>query len=1004
MDIESDNNQKNLIEQAVQKFLDNHLQGQKLDIDEFVKQYPGLEEKIKQRIKSLHKIDGLFASLLKSDESDFNDSIPQHNLIGQKLGDFQILRLIGQGGMGAVFLARQVSLDREVALKVISDISGAHKKSIERFRREAKVLAKISHPNIVPIYEIGEQGPYAYFAMEYVSGVSLDKILSSIKQSQPSEKASVVMKKCLEAKSVIYDKEQSGPGAEIDTDYIVNISRVIIDIASALEHAHKNGVLHRDIKPSNILITSDGVSKLVDFGLAKAETEQTITISGEFFGTPSYVAPEQIQNPEVVDCRADVYSLAATFYECLTLHAPFEGNTVNKTLVDVISKPPVAPKKYCPRLSADFNTVLLHALEKSPDDRYSTASDFSADIENLLEFKPIKAKRPSITTRAYKTLRRNPLKVVVVVISILVILLGYFLFSNYTQKRNKATARKLEAIAARYFVSGDYTEALKYYKKAIAQYPFNAETYSVMGTTYQQLKQYPQAIEAYKQAIAIEPYYTVAINSIGNIYYSEGRYEEAIEMYQDIIKIRPNDAQAYCDLGNVLIILKRYQDGIAALKNAIRIDPNDARGYTTLGFACCSLGRYEEAIQVCQQAIKIDPKYSLAYNNLGSAYSDSGQYAKALEILKTGIKIEPNNELLLFNLGLAYSKLDCYAEAAEAYRESLRIKPNNAVALSNLGFVLERLGFQKESAEAYNQVITIDPNNFQAYLGLGGIYNDSGRYKEAVEAYKQATEIEPNDAGTYVLLGLNYSELKFYEDAVTAYKHAIKIKPDYAGAYLELGNAYNDMEHYEEAIEAYKQAATIDPNYVRAYENLGFVYVKLGRNAEAIQALKDFIRIAPDDANAYCYLGFTYHTLGRYEEAMEFYKQAIAIDPNSARAYNYLGLTAFNLGSYNEAIKNYKHAIKIDPNFALAHFNLGLAYHVLKRYDEAIASHKQACKLTDYKDHFPIAALASAYAESGDFEKAIEYQQKAIELADEKDKIEYKKHLATYESHKPWRE
>jgi len=124
-------------------------------------------------------------------------------------------------------------------------------------------------------------------------------------------------------------------------------------------------------------------------------------------------------------------------------------------------------------------------------------------------------------------------------------------FSNYTQKRNKATARKLEAIAAGYFVSGDYTEALRYYKKAIAQYPSNAATYSEMGTCYQQLKQYPQAIEAYKQAIAIEPDYTVAIGAIGGIYYLEGRYDDALGMYEKEIEIKP-DAQTYRNIGNLL--------------------------------------------------------------------------------------------------------------------------------------------------------------------------------------------------------------------------------------------------------------------------------------------------------------------------------------------------------------------------------------------------------------------------------------------------------------------
>lgn len=343
----SEQKPEGIIEQAVQRFVDAQLQGEQPNIDEFVKQYPEFESQIRKRIQKLQEIDSLFACLMEEEISESGEGIPEHSLIGKRLGDFEVLSLIGTGGMGAVFLARGVSLDREVALKVISDIGGGRKKTLERFKREAKVLAKISHPNIVPIYEVGQQGPYSYFAMEYIKGVSLDKILSSIRNAKPDEKASDVIRRCLGAPMNVetVQKEAAGAnGAEIDTDYIVRISRTIVGIASALDYAHKKGILHRDIKPSNILIDTEGTAKLVDFGLAKAETQQTITITGEFFGTPSYVSPEQIRRPETVDCRSDVFSLAATYYECLTLHPPFGGDTVNETLTQVISREAIPPK------------------------------------------------------------------------------------------------------------------------------------------------------------------------------------------------------------------------------------------------------------------------------------------------------------------------------------------------------------------------------------------------------------------------------------------------------------------------------------------------------------------------------------------------------------------------------------------------------------------------------------------------------------------------------------
>jgi len=595
--------QEIIIERAVQQFVDAQLKGQKLDIDDFAKQYPEFETQIKKRLLGLYKIDEIFKCLMQADESDFSDEIEGQDLVGQALGDysdnvainaidfedlplgmnykvgdsfeiskvkvttakfflnnnnstnegyakvenggaaggsgkelaihninlvfdfgiplsglslqygeyggninleingqlinvedfidvpkgvggtsiftidagehgksngimiivgiitsfriggqnlwidnllpsvvpqpnapklseFEITRQIGRGGMGVVFLARQVSLEREVALKVVSDLSGTHQRTLDRFIREAKVLAKIYHPNIVQIYEVGRQGVYSYFAMEFVDGISLDKIITSVRNAGSHDKASDIFKKCLEARDCIYPNKfsEDNKNAEIDKDYIVAISKIIIDIASALQCAHDKNILHRDIKPSNILIDSTGKAKLVDFGLAKSEICSSITITGELFGTPSYISPEQIHCPDKIDCRSDIYSLGATFYECLTLHAPFEGETVDETLTKVLLGGVVPPRKYCYKLPTDLNIVLLHALEKVPDDRYNSAIEFAQDIQNVLDYKPINARRPNVAQRAYRTLRRNSNKVLVVLVIILLIIILYQFF------------------------------------------------------------------------------------------------------------------------------------------------------------------------------------------------------------------------------------------------------------------------------------------------------------------------------------------------------------------------------------------------------------------------------------------------------------------------------------------------------------------------------------------------------------------------------------------------
>lgn len=1187
---ESEHNSENIIEQAVQRFVDAQLQGQRPDINEFAKQYPEFESQIKQRLKNLDEIDSLFDCLMQADDSDFGNAIEGHDLVGQefggyahnaapsvidfedlpldtnyKVGDsfvtsgvtvtvekffdsgnnpvttgyvnvgrsgeaggtggevaingtnlvfdfgvplkgfslqygeidgninieingdfvnapnfaevtkklgsasvftinrgkpgksggamtvvgdinsfkiggqqiwidnivpsvaqrstiptlpkFKILRQIGHGGFGAVYLANQISLNREVALKVISDARGAEGKIVERFKRESKVLAKISHPNIVPIYEVGQQGPYSYFAMEYIKGASLDIILNSIRNAPANEKAIDVIRKCLEGQASIYEKklseDENSKGAEIDTDYIVEISRIIVSIASALDYAHNKGILHRDIKPSNILIASDGTAKLVDFGLAKAETQQTITITGEFFGTPSYVSPEQIHKPDTVDCRSDVFSLAASFYECLTLHVPFEGDTVNETLTHVISREAVPPKKYCPRLSMDFNTVLLHALEKSQEDRYQTAGDFVADIKNILEFKPITAKRPSITRRAYKTIRRNPFKVVAAGAIIVVIILGYCLFSSSIQTRNRANSMKFNTDGRREYETGRFPEAVAFFEKALEVNPKDAEAYYNIGECYA-LGDNEKAIEAYKQAVKIDPKHSAAYWGLGLCYGEIKHYQESIDSYKQAIEIQPNNIDTHLGLVDSYKNLGDYEEAIGTYKKAIgiaprnteiyfslidlqeqlghheeamesyrhllEIDPNNESVHTKLAVSLGKLSRAEETVEAYKKVIESIPDDVVILNNLGLLYLELEHTKESIQTFKEAIKVKPDYALAYCNLGLAYSKEGRYEEAIQVLKEALRLNPRIAVVYSHLSYAYGKLDDKEKEKEFLQQAIRMDSNSATNYNNLGVYLMDLGNYKEAKENFNKALINDPNSLISHLNLAEAYLKVENYEQAKKACEQAIKLKPDFSLAHHFLGFVYEGYGDYQGAAAAYKQAVKLDPNDITALYNLGAAYGKLGSYEDSVTSFKRSINIYSNDALVHYDLGLAFEKLGRYEEATEAYKQATRIDPNY--------------------IKVYREAIDLKPDYPEAYCNQGIIYSRLGQYEDAIESYKQACKLTNYENHVYISALAMGDAKFGKFEEAIKHQKKAIELSDDEIKEEYKKRLEAYSAHK----
>jgi tetratricopeptide (TPR) repeat protein len=326
-------------------------------------------------------------------------------------GPFRLVREIGRGGMGVVFEAHQLSLGRRVALKVLGAGAATTTMQLARFRREALTLARLDHPNVVRVVDVGTTDGKHWLAMDLVEGRSLADHLDVLRGAGKDH------------------------GAEVR-----RLVEGIAQIAAALQHAHEAGVLHRDVKPSNILVHRDGRMLLSDFGLAHDDAAPSVTQAGTLVGTPNYMAPEQVVAARIGPAP-DVFSLGATLYECVTLQRPFQGPSTEVVLRAILSHDPPDPRRLRRGLPADLAAIVLKAIEKDPARRYQTAGAMAADLRAFLDLQPVRARVPSWPQRLHRWLRREPLRAAAAALLLAATVFGGWVLAKQPELRAAEAAR-----------------------------------------------------------------------------------------------------------------------------------------------------------------------------------------------------------------------------------------------------------------------------------------------------------------------------------------------------------------------------------------------------------------------------------------------------------------------------------------------------------------------------------------------------------------------------------
>jgi tetratricopeptide (TPR) repeat protein len=641
--------------------------------------------------------------------------------------------------MGVVYKARQTSLNRLVALKVILAGGHAGPEALARFLREAETVARLRHPNIVQVHDYGSHDGTPFFSLEYLEGGSLADRLKG--QPQPPARA----------------------------------AEMALTLARAVQAAHEAGVVHRDLKPANVLLAADGTPKVADFGLAK-RGDAGSTATGQVLGTPSYMAPEQAggKNKEVGPA-ADVYALGAILYECLTGRPPFQGASAWDTLQLVITADPVAPHQLQPKVPRDLETVCLTCLRKEPAKRYASAALLADDLRRFLGGEPIRAQPVGLLGRGWRWCRRNPvvaglaaaLAVVVVgsVAALAVLAYAESRAKEQAQLSLRQTKKGIEVLASvfrkldpkaedqggkalRVQLGERLQEAARQLEGEAVGDPVEvARLQDLLGNALRELGQLDPAEAVLRKARAtreqlLGPDHPDTLTSMDNLallYRERGRYDEAEPLFLQALEARrrtlgADHADTLASINNLAGLYRdrgRYDETERLLKQALEgfrrtlgaDHPHTLTSMDNLGVLFLERGRYGEAEPLLQQALAgrrrvlgaDHPDTITSLNNLGALYDRRGQYEEAEPLLKQGLEAHrrvlgadhPDTLRSMGNLAVLYHRRGRYDEAEPLYRQVLKARrmklgpdhPETLLGTYNLAR-LHQARAQYEDAEA----------------------------------------------------------------------------------------------------------------------------------------------------------------------------------------------------------------------------------------------------------------------------------------------------------------
>jgi len=825
-------------------------------------------------------------------------------LVGQKLGRYEIVAFIGRGGMGEVFRARDTELGRDVAIKVLPAETAQDEGRLERFKREARAVAQLSHPNILAIHDFGTDDGVSYSVTELLDGSDLRERLT---------------------------------GHPLPVSKVLKIGQVV---AEGLAAAHSKGIVHRDIKPANIFVTKTGDVKILDFGIARLKSDffagpddtgsPTLTEAGQIIGTTAYMSPEQVAG-QPADARSDIFSLGCVLYEMLTGSRAFQGETFNETMVAIVSKDPVPISELRSDVPAALDLLVQRCLEKEPAERFESARDVAFALGAM-------SLGRTIPSSAHRSLRKGfPLLAAKIAATCIAIGLAMFMgakLTNLWPSGPPGFPSERHVAIVPFEAVGDDVEMVQY---AAGMSEIITDD---LEWLFQRAPNGWWVVPVDKvrsvEAVDVRLMYR-RFNA--NVVLSGSVERRGPTLGIDFRSVEPGTREVFradeveVDFGNVSSLqIDPVVRAAEALGIEVTVDEREvlmaratsvARAFELYvrarGIMAISSNEVDAglATAMLEEAVELDPLFSPAREALAQALAmafeatgDQTFFDRALEELQRLTTMRPTERAYWIMAGLLVSNGDREGAVA-ALDRAVAVAPKSGEAFQEFGFALQRAGRVFDAENAFQRSINLRPGYLYGPDSLGRLYLGDGRYDAAANCFRQVIACAPLNKVGYNLLGA----IHFYQDDIEAslavFQLSIDVDPkDNYFAYANLGTLHFNAARFADAIVVYEQALDISDDDHQVWGNLAYAYA-FGAEPEksrapfdrAIELAEQKIENEPGNIEDLADLAGFYAMVDEPVKSRALLERIVALEPRDPQIFATIGETHEDLNDREAALE-----------------------------------------------------------------------------------------------------